>query len=90
MNAQILNSLGLILGLIGVLFIFIWGPPQPNLEEGIGMGLEDGTPIDSSGKTVKQHDEEIKAKRKKYNLMSRIGLTLVFIGFLFQLLANWI
>jgi hypothetical protein len=27
-----LNALGLFLGMIGVLMIFIWGPPQPSFE----------------------------------------------------------
>jgi len=86
---KILNSLGLILGLIGVMFIFFWGPPQPNLEIGIGIGLEDNTPIDKSGKTVKEHNDETKTKRKFYNKMSRLGLAFIFIGFLIQLISTW-
>lgn len=88
-NSKVLNTIGLGFGLIGVIFIFIWGPPQPTLNEGIGLGLEDNTQIDGSGKTVKQYNEEIKKKRKRYNVLSRIGLKLVFIGFLFQLFATW-
>jgi hypothetical protein len=84
-----LNTIGLILGLIGVLLIFVWGPPQPNLEEGIGLGLEDGTPIDSTGKTVKEYNDEVLQKKIKHNIMSRLGLGLIFIGFLFQIWATW-
>ena len=86
---KILNSIGLLLGLVGVTFIFIWGPPQPNLEEGISICLEDNTPIDDSGKTAKDHDNEIKKKRERHKLMSKIGLLLVFLGFLFQFIATW-
>ena len=85
---KILNIIGLILGIIGVTLIFIWGPPQPQLEKGIGIGLEDNTPIDDSGKTVRQYNEEINNKRKCYKIMSKVGLFLVFLGFVFQLWAT--
>ena len=61
-NSKSLNTIGLALGLIGVIIIFIWGPPQPILEEGIKLGLEDNTPIDDNGKTVKEHNEETTKK----------------------------
>jgi hypothetical protein len=51
-NGKILNTIGLVFGLVGVVIIFIWGPPQPQLEEGVGRGLENDTPIDENGKTV--------------------------------------
>ena len=86
---KILNTIGRALGLLGVIVIFIWGPPQPLLEEGIGLGLEDGTPINENGKTVKQHNDDIRRKRKIHNILSRIGLAFVFLGFLFQLFATW-
>ncbi len=89
-DPKILNTIGLLLGIVGVIIIFIWGPPQPTLEEGIGLGLEDNTPINESGKTVKQHNGEIRQKRKRYNRLSRTGLVLVFLGFLFQLFAVWV
>jgi hypothetical protein len=85
---KVINSIGLILGTIGVLLIFIWGPPQPNLNKGIGLGLEDNTPIDSNGKTVKEHNNEIEIKRKKHYFLSRLGLASIFFGFLFQLWAT--
>lgn len=88
-NTQILNTVGLVFGLFGVLLIFIWGPPQPNFEEGIGLGLEDGTPIDSTGKTVKQYNDEVRHKKRKHNMMSRFGLGFIFVGFLFQIWGAW-
>ena len=30
--ARLVNATGLVLGMIGVLMIFIWGPPQPSFE----------------------------------------------------------
>lgn len=43
--AQVLTSLGLVLGMAGVVVIFKFGPPQQNLDEGVGLGLEDETPL---------------------------------------------
>jgi hypothetical protein len=88
-NGKILNTIGLVFGLVGVIIIFIWGPPQPQLDEGIGLGLEDNTPIDESGKTVREHNVEVRIKRRQHNLMSRVGLGLIFFGFIFQLWATW-
>jgi hypothetical protein len=88
-SGKILNTIGLVLGLVGVIMIFIWGPPQPQLDEGIGLGLEDNTPIDDSGKTVREFNEEVRIKRRRHNLMSRVGLGLIFFGFIFQLWGTW-
>ena len=86
---KVLNTVGLILGLIGVVIIFIWGPPQPQLEEGVGLGLEDNTPMGQSGKTVGKFNKEIRNRRKRFNIMSRIGMGFIFFGFLIQLWATW-
>ena len=34
MTARWLNTVGLLLGMAGVVILFIWGPPQPNFIEG--------------------------------------------------------
>ncbi len=86
---QVLNTVGLSIGIIGVLFIFIWGLPQPNLESGISLGLEDNTPIDETGRTVADHNRETDARRKRNLVMSRVGLGLVLIGFACQIWATW-
>jgi hypothetical protein len=87
-SAQTFNTIGLVLGLIGVGLIFVWGPPQPQLEEGIGLGLEDGTPLDN-GLTVAQHNAIVRRRRCRHTVLSRVGLGLVFLGFLSQLFAVW-
>lgn len=33
MRAALLNQIGLLLGMTGVVLIFRWGPPQPSFEE---------------------------------------------------------
>ncbi len=85
---QLLNSIGLVLGMVGLLFIFKFGPPQPNLEPGVGLGLEDGTTM-PDGRTVAEHDEDVVKLRARHSRMSKAGLVLVFLGFALQLLATW-
>jgi hypothetical protein len=86
MPAHPLTVFGLILGIIGVLMIFKWGPPQPSFQEPV-RGFTPGTTID--GKTVKDHADDARRQRSKYNCMSRIGLGLILIGFIFQLVDAW-
>lgn len=90
MRIKIANTVGLSMGIIGVVFIFIWGPPQPQLEPGISIGLEDATPIDKSGKTVAEYNTEVKTRRTVHEVMSRLGLIFIMIGFGFQLLSTWL
>lgn len=90
MNSRILNSIGLIVGIIGVVLIFLWGPPQPQLDTGISIGLEDGNFIKELGKTVGEHNIDILKRRDFHTFMSGLGLILIIIGFAFQLIATWI
>ena len=85
---QVLNSLGLVLGMVGVLVIFIYGPPQPDLEPGVYLGLEDGTPL-GNGRTVAEHNTDVLKLRARHSFMSKGGLILVFLGFALQLWATW-
>ena len=89
MTSRSWSSLGLALGMVGVLLLFKWGPPQPPHETGVTRGLEDATPIDDSGKTVADHNREVERRQRFYARMSRIGLALIFLGFLCQLVAVW-
>ena len=78
-----LNAIGLIFGMIGVICLFIWSPPQPSFDRGVSISLEDNN-ILPNGKTVAQNDADTAAKEARYNLMSKIGLGFVFVGFLCQ------
>jgi hypothetical protein len=78
MSIKIVNTIGLVLGIVGVVFIFIWGPPQPQLEPGISIGLEDATPIDNTGKTVAENNKEVNNRRRIHEVMSQLGL--IFMG----------
>jgi len=87
--SQIINSVGLGFGMIGVVIIFSYGPPQPSLEEGVGLGLQDATKL-PDGRTVAEHDADIRRKRSRHSILSKLGLSLIFLGFAFQLGAVWV
>jgi hypothetical protein len=69
--------------MVGVVIIFIWGPPQPTFDI-------EGTVLIIDG----PREDAIKAKqrqqRKRHLICSRIGLGLIGVGFLLQLVATWV
>jgi hypothetical protein len=79
-----LNPIGLSLGLIGVVFIWIWGPPQRSFEPGIARSISDANVLED-GRTVKQYNEDLEVMKRYYQFMSRFGLALILLGFVFQL-----
>ena len=85
-----LSNIGLSLAILGVFFIFKWGPPQPEHTAGVSLGLQDGTPIGKSGKTVAEYNREVIKRKKFYTVMSRFGLILIMVGFALQLWATWL
>jgi hypothetical protein len=84
-----LTAVGLVLGMIGGMMIFVWGPPQPSFPDHVGLSLEDNTPM-GDGKTVKDLVDDEQRKRQKYANMSKAGLVLIIIGFAVQLIDAWI
>ncbi len=89
MPNQIINTIGLLLNIAGVVLLFIYGPPQPTHEEGVGLKLEDNTLL-SDGRTVVDHDASVQKIRKRHENMSKIALVLIFAGFVLQLWATWL
>jgi hypothetical protein len=87
MTIQALNTIGLLLNIAGVILVFFYGFPQPTHEEGVGLGISDGTPM-PDGRTVAQHNEDVRKTKARYLCMSRLALSLIIIGFLFQLWAT--
>ena len=85
-QTQILNIIGLSLDFIGVTMLLIWAPIQPNLEDGIDIGLEDATIL--GGKTVIEHNEVKRKQKKKIHFRSRVGFLLILVGFLIQIISN--
>lgn len=72
---NILNIIGLILNIIGVLMLYKYGIPQM---------------IDRSGAIFlicEKESEESKSNAKKYDKCSHIALAFIIVGFFFQLLS---
>ena len=76
-----LNTVGFSLGIVGVVLIFIWGPPQPSLQEGRSLGIQ--------GPEVDRHNARVRSLRSRHNSRSRIGLGLILVGFGLQLIGTW-
>ena len=72
---EILNLAGLVANVIGGVMLFIWGPPQPSFEEQGFLALEGGP------------DLGVRSLRRRHEILSRVGLGLVILGFAFQLVA---
>jgi len=79
MNYQLLfNIVGLSLNIIGAIFIWKYGlPANINRDGHINLILEG-------------EDETEKNLAKKYDFISRIGMSLLILGFFFQLIALFI
>jgi hypothetical protein len=77
LTAAWLNRIGLGLGMAGVVILFIWGPPQPDLDPHI--------------KRVTQGViEATKQLKRRHEIMSSIGLGLIGLGFVLQFIATWL
>jgi hypothetical protein len=88
MTAQCLNTIGLVLGMLGVVLIFLWGPPQPDLDESVGIALEDATVL-ADGTKVSDMVAAAKRRKRRHWTIPSIGLFLIFCGFGVQLWAVW-
>ncbi|MGD8456049.1 MAG: hypothetical protein PVF83_06675 [Anaerolineales bacterium] len=77
--SQIVNSIGLILDIIGGVMLFLYGLAPRIDPEGRSYLFLNG-----------YDNEEEKKKYKHYKLLSNIGIWLVIGGFIFQLIANFL
>jgi hypothetical protein len=88
-TAHCLNAIGLFLGMAGVVVIFVWGPPQPSFEESVGVALDSNTVL-VDGTKISDLEKANKRLKRRHRILSRIGLGLVGVGFLFQFVALWV
>jgi len=85
-----LTVLGLIFDIVGVVTVWFFGWPQPNLESGVSYGLEDGTPIGPKGETVAELNRKTETRRVLYKRAAICGLLLLVVGFGLQLAAQFV
>jgi hypothetical protein len=81
MEAIVFNRIGLVLGIVGVALIFKWGPPQPSFEEAILLATE--------GAGGDARAAETRRLKRRHELLSRIGLGLVGLGFAAQFAGTY-
>ena len=90
MDPKCLTIAGLLLDIIGVAVVLFCAWPQPQLETGVGLGLENGTPYGPNGETVADHNRKVERRRVWYKRASIFGLFLLITGFGLQLAAQFV
>ncbi|EML2677531.1 MULTISPECIES: hypothetical protein [Enterobacteriaceae] len=86
MTPELLNTIGLTSNIFGVILIFFFGLPQPSHDEGVSLGLEDGTPL-GDGTTVGERNVKIRKRKARYKFFAYVALSLMLFGFVLQFLA---
>ncbi len=76
--AKALSSFGLFLDVIGVVLLFKFGLPEEVRRHG------------RSFLAIEGENEDEKRKAEEYDFWARFGLVLLIVGFLLQLISNWI
>ena len=79
-STVIVSSVGLFLDIVGVVLLFKYGLPADVREKG-------GTIISFGGG---KRDEEAKREHRQYKRFSRIGLGFLIVGFVLQLVSNFL
>ncbi len=79
LDARSMNSRGLFLDVIGAALIFKFGLPADIRRSGASYLLLESSP-----------DEKEKQLAKKYDLWGRIGIGLLIIGFILQIISNYL
>lgn len=76
MIIKILQVVGLALGIVGVLMLFVWGWPQPAFELDYALTLGSVS-----------YESEIAASKARHRVLASSGLFLVVVGQALQLVA---
>lgn len=89
MFSNIVTTFGLVLDIVGAGILFFYASPQPSFEAGVSLGLEDNNVL-ADGKTVAQHNDEIRIQKEQYINISKSALVLIILGFIFQVVGTWL
>jgi hypothetical protein len=90
MCTKILNSIGLILSIIGSVFWFKWGLSQTSESFGIELGTKNQVDTKWGRITVEEAKKKGNEEMARCRNLARFGLFLIALGFAFQLVATWI
>lgn len=83
LDPHTITIIGLLVEVIGVGIIWRFGWPQPQLEGGVSLALEDLTPVEG-GKTAGEVRDEVERRRATYSNRSRFGFAVLVFGLLLQ------
>jgi hypothetical protein len=86
--AHALTVAGLAVEAVGVVIIFIWGPPQPDFSESVHLALQSRTVL-RDGTKVADIIAATKRKKLRHAILSRMGLGLIFVGISMQGWDTW-
>ncbi|MEI9427478.1 hypothetical protein [Mesorhizobium sp. Cs1299R1N3] len=89
MTSDILNTIGLTMGMVGVALIFFWGPPLPDFDDGVSLGIEPATVL-TDGTKISDIIAANQRRKLRHQIISSIGMGLIFVGFGVQVLAIWL
>lgn len=76
--SKAVNSVGLVMDVVGVLLLFKFGLPEDVRRNGEGYLI------------LEETDQSEIAKAKRYDFWARIALGLVVLGFVAQLISNFL
>jgi hypothetical protein len=76
LHSTCVNSLGLVLDIVGAVLLWLYGIPEPISRTGAQYLI--------TGMT----DEKTKQKAKRFHTLSKLGLGLLIVGFVLQLASN--
>jgi hypothetical protein len=77
LSGRYVGAIGSGIAFCGGLVLFKWGPPQPSFQTYIGLAL-------IQSRDIQPQQEKL---RRRYQMMSQIGMALVTMGFLIQTVA---
>jgi hypothetical protein len=63
MPKHVLTVAGLIVEALGVVIIFVWGPPMPDFQEYVGLSVKPATRL-PDGRTAREHADEARKRRQ--------------------------
>lgn len=76
--STMINSIGLVMDIVGVFILWRYGLPEPLSREGHIFIITD------------QIDQDERDKAASYDRWSKFGLFLLIAGFVFQLVSNFV
>ncbi len=79
MTPEIVNTIGLVLDILGIVTVLYFAFPQADLNDKNYLALSGDMAIDS----------DVAPEQERRMFVSRLGLVLIVIGFVLQIVTTW-